>query len=115
MDGWVCGVEFIFAGDTYSYVNMRIPSIGDNKELIRLFLLRGPKVRGPVKTHIQLHGYDDLRRFNSPIETDLAAIPERIYGGFPKPSWLACKRRLFSMLIPQKWLGSISETSREVT
>ena len=50
----------------------------------------------------QLPDCDDFRGFDTSRETDLTAIPKRIYEGVPKPSRLILKHHLFVMHMPKK-------------
>ena len=70
--------------------------MGANSEIVGEF-----KIQEDVKMHIQLPDYYDFRGFGSPNETDLAAIANRLYGRFAKPSCPTLKLHLFIAYIPK--------------
>ena len=67
------------------------------------------KIQEDVRMRNRLPGYGDFRGFDFPIGKNLAAIPNRSYRGFAKPSWSTPKHHLFIAHIRKKSLISIME------
>ena len=90
----------------YYVVNMMTPSI-ENPHGLNHAILAEFTIQEDDKMYIGLPDYYDFRCFGWPKSCDLAAISNRSYEGFPRPSRLTLKHHLIIMRMPKKSFKSI--------
>ena len=78
-----------------------------NTKEAHLVVLDDSEQQGDVKLYVQLHGYDDFRRYDLGQEDISRQVAQRIYANFHKPYWETLKLHLFSVGIPKKLFREI--------